>query len=153
MKRILLVCCVGATLTACDGDPRRGSVLPRPSHPVAPAPAEYRTIAIGEGFTDEILDEVRYIVRAPAAGVVTVKLDWVERYLSDGGDQFLALVIDDNWVSPQGCGISPPAGSSIRVVADQTVRIVVSRTHCWDLIHVRGLLAPFTMSTSFEAEQ
>lgn len=145
MHRFAVVCVLGLAVSACDNEPWRQGV-PRPS----PAASQdgYRAIALGTELKDQIANEAKYLVTAPESGTVTVQLDWVDRYLSDTGDQSLSLALDES-VPAWGCGAERPLRASVAVDESQQVRIVVTRNSCWDF-PVNGPIAPFTIKTSFE---
>jgi hypothetical protein len=150
VNRFAVVFVLGLAASACDNEPWRQGV-PRPS-PTA-SPDGYRAIALGVELKDEIANEVKYVVAAPAAGTVTVQVDYVERYLSDTYDQFLLLGLDDIEPVSQGCGAERPVRRQVRVTTGRDVRIVVTRAHCWEAIEVTGPVAPLTLLTSFEPER
>ena len=147
MHRLAIMCALALSACGCDNGLWRSS-MPRPSPLPASALIGFRDLALGVELKDEIAGEAKYLVTAPASGTITVQLDWMDRYLSDGLDQSLSLRLDD---SPPlaGCGAGHPLRASVAVDEGQQVRIVVTRTGCWEA-GANGPIAPFTIGASFQ---
>lgn len=120
-------------VAACDAGAERRSPLPQPTPLVpatpepAPAPPEARQIAVGEEVKDTIVSEDRnYVVTAPSAGMIAVRLAWQN---DSGGGAILTLKANGAEVQ-RGCAA---IDSSVIVGATRSVRLTVGRIGdgCW----------------------
>ena len=140
LRSLLSVLMLSGALSGCDAFVFvSAGPLPeqRPSPTSFPAPT---SIAVGDiVHTTFVVPEVRFDLRAPATGILFVRISWDSRH-GDIDVTFVSSVFASNAISVSTTG-QGSAVRSVRVTRGQTYRIAV--------VGSEGPV-PFTLTTSIE---